>query len=115
MLPLRIIQVAANGDRTLFEHLVQQIGFRAVKGKSIEGIAAIMEDTSPPDTSVEYNHYLTNLKKIAANFGYVITAEGLDQHPGTDYNPIKGQLNHPENEQQTQQPEEDEEETSPPQ
>lgn len=107
---LKVMEVVANGDPYLFEHMIQADGLEIVgvvnddpletrvQSESIDAIASMLtEDVYNP-------HELTPrqraLKNMAEARGYVVALqEGMDQQPGTEYDPIKGQLQHPEKKQ----------------
>ncbi len=124
MLTLSVLKIAA-ADSTLFEHLVNQTGLQivgarnddplesTVQSEAIEAMASTITESIYDRVQLSPQHKA--VKQLAESLGYIVAvSEGLDQQPGTDYNPIKGQLRHPEEkEEEPTAPEEGGEEGPP--
>ena len=117
---MRVLKIIANSDPYLFEHLVHAEGLRIVgiinnnpldtevQTESVLAIASTLTEDAHDQIEMTRRQY--DLKRIAENLGYVIALEeGLDQHPGTEYDPMKGKLRHPPEENPQQPPAEGEE------
>lgn len=104
---LNVMGIVAISDPPLFEHMMAQEGLRivgvqsddplemSVQEEAVTAIASTLtEDIHEP---IELTRRQHSLKRLAENVGYVVALEeGLDQMPGSDCNPVKAKLRHPE-------------------
>lgn len=123
-LSLAAITIIAKSDQRLFNQILLDEGLtiigtvndqpldKTIMAEEISSIASTI--TNDIDDQVEMTKRQAKLKDLAENFGYIVAVqEGLDQHSGTDYNPIKGQLHHPDYDEE-EESEEGEGDESPP-
>lgn len=114
---LKVFSMLAKSDPALFKHLLRNEGLQIIgkrdtdplnKDVQVESVLAIASTlTEDVYDQLELNPHQASLQRIAEDHGYMVAIEeGLDQHPGTEIDPIKGQLNHPEKPTPPPQPEE---------
>jgi hypothetical protein len=115
---LAIFKLLITSDRGLFEHLINREGLQlvglknrdpldtAVKSEAILAIASAL--TESVNDFTELTQRQSYLKHLAEQYGYIVALqEGLDQMPGTEPGPIKGQLRHPTDSDSQEVPDEE--------
>ena len=122
---LRTMQAILNGDQRLFNSLLVHDGLKIVGvqnsnqlGNTIQN-EAVVAIASMLTESIYDPHEMTSrqrsLQHMAESRGYMVALiEGMDQCPGTEINPIKGMLNHPDDEEEQAPAEGEEGEDGPP-
>lgn len=103
----KVMSILANSDQSLFEHLMAREGLdivgvqgsdpleMSIQEEAVSAIASTL--TESIYDPLELTQRQQNLKRLAESVGYIVAlGEGLDQMSGTDYNPIKGKLRHPD-------------------
>jgi hypothetical protein len=125
---LSVLRIIGAADPSLFDRFLQvehlhiigctdpSLLHKAVQEEIVTAIASTL--TEDAYTHVELNPRQQRLKALAEDLGYIVTVvEGLEQHPGTEYDPIAIPLRHPhkdDEEQEDAQPEDQEQAAPPP-